>query len=115
MDHSYRASRYVREVLAKFLDRITDRILPEDANQSASRPTKYLATGAGLIVWTVYGYLFETREIEMATLEGRFDQLPAVWSYNLWLPTTIIAISMLFLIGNSFIRGQPLTFFFFGV
>ena len=120
MDDSYQASKYVREAFAKVLDRITDRILPENANQLASWQTKYIATGAGLFAWCAYGFRHGVENVKKTPIQTEissktFSELPVYWTDLLWVPLALIAISMWVCIAKSFTRGQPLTFFFWGL
>jgi len=131
MVESNQASKYAREVFAKILDRIADRLLPGDANQRASTSAKVFATGAGVVAWIAYGLAKSTgssspqsngsggatdqQQSTGSSVEATFDPLPASWDIYLLAALAILAISIWICIATSFTRGRPLTFFFWGL
>lgn len=105
----------------RLLDRISDRIFPLPSPAPASLWTKYGVTFLGSLVWSIYGSFWTFgrvfREI-YANISSDIFELPIFWIesiYIIFLGIFIFSIIIVALVGRSFERGRPLTFFLWGL
>ncbi len=124
------------EAFARILNRITDRLLPDTSKENASRLIRYFPTALGTFTWALFGILVgipaEADRQRFGAIAGKLQDesnslsispdLASVLSSTSfeWTDRIIdfpipIALVLVFLIGRSFKRGQPLTFFFWGL
>ena len=102
-------------VFAKFLNRIIDRLLPDDPKENISDHGKRWAIFAGLFLWCVYGGIVEYSRSGASSSTGEFERLPFVWEMIPGIFLVLLSFMLWYFIYRSFERGRPLTFFFLGL